>query len=269
MPKNAIIVGVARSGTSMTSSIFTKKGYFVTEDENEDLRPADAYNPGGYWESETLIQENAKLFSAVGFPHDNTWMYDPISPAQADSIAALEPTDAHRNFVASYNKNSPWVWKDPRLCYTLGFWWPLLNPDSTAVILLKRDPEAIYQSFVRVKWREQTEAHRQETYERIRRHLAQAEKTVTAMNVPHIVVQYEDFKTQPERVLAEINQLFELDLRLQDLTYNDSYNHHSAIGRLGTAIDVLVSRLPVHWIKRIKRLTPTFLLKILYPERYK
>ena len=269
MPKNVLIVGVARSGTSMTSSIFTKKGYFVTEDESTDLRPADAFNPGGYWESEMLIQENAKLFSTIGFPHDNTWMYDPIAADQADAIASIPATDRHREFVTLYDKNSPWVWKDPRLCYTLGFWWPLLNPDTTGVILLKRHPEAIYRSFVRVKWRDPTENHKKETYERIRQHIEHAEKVIKQLNIPHVVVQYEDFKNNPATVIADLNRLLDLDLRLQDLTYNDDYNHHSTLGRLGTLIDVVVSRLPNQWIKRLKRLTPVFLLKLLYPERYK
>ena len=62
MPKNIIIVGAPRSGTSMTARIFTRQGYFVTEDETNDLQEANEFNPYGFWESAGLRDCNAEVY---------------------------------------------------------------------------------------------------------------------------------------------------------------------------------------------------------------
>jgi hypothetical protein len=37
IPKNVLVLGMARSGTSMTASIFARHGHFVTEDTERNL----------------------------------------------------------------------------------------------------------------------------------------------------------------------------------------------------------------------------------------
>ena len=39
--KNTIVIGMPRSGTSMTAAIFARQGYFLAEDTDEELRPGD------------------------------------------------------------------------------------------------------------------------------------------------------------------------------------------------------------------------------------
>ena len=62
MPRNIIVVGTPRSGTSLAASIFARLGHFVADDEAAQLRDPDHFNPGGYWEAEPLIEANASLF---------------------------------------------------------------------------------------------------------------------------------------------------------------------------------------------------------------
>lgn len=175
MPKNVLIVGMPRSGTSMTASIFASNGYFVAEDSKNELRPGDEYNPSGYWEAEDLIKCNAEIFNAAGFHHDNTWLYNSIDDEQAASILTLEPLPEHEHLVDKFNKQGPWLWKDPRLCYTLGYWWPLLNHETTSVLLLKREPKEIYNSFIRLKWRSTSQQDKKDVILRIQKHMDAAE----------------------------------------------------------------------------------------------
>ena len=63
MPKNVIIVGMARSGTSLTASIFAKKGYFVADDPDKQLQAGNRHNPGGFWELDDLVE-------AIGLPFE-------------------------------------------------------------------------------------------------------------------------------------------------------------------------------------------------------
>ncbi len=97
MPKNVIIVGMARSGTSLTASIFANHGYFVAGDPDSELQDANINNPGGYWELNRLKDANAEIFQAVGFAHHNTWTSDEISPDQAEGIYALQQLNEHKD----------------------------------------------------------------------------------------------------------------------------------------------------------------------------
>jgi hypothetical protein len=153
MKNNVIVVGMARSGTSLAASIFAKQGYFVSAEPDKELPAADKFNPGGYWELETLVESNAGLLKAVGFDSHNTWTSDEIKIDQAEAIASLGPRQEDIDLVRYFETKQPWMWKDPRFCYTLAYWWPLLNPDTTKVLLVTRRTQDIWRSFVRTGWR--------------------------------------------------------------------------------------------------------------------
>ena len=268
MSKNAIIVGMPRSGTSMTTNIFANCGYFIAENESKDLRSGDEFNPSGYWEAEPLIKANAEIFSSAGYPHDNTWLYDRISSQQKHKIHELEQTDNHKSLVDIYNTNSPWVWKDPRLCYTIGYWWSLMDKDTTRVLLLKRDHEEIYNSFIRLKWRKTSTDSKTDVFKRINDHICAAEEALKKYDIPHITVNYADFKTDPEKTAELISNFFDLNLSSEDLGFKQNLNTSSLQGKLIKLSDSLGNILPDPIRKLIKKLIPGFLWKLIYPHRY-
>jgi hypothetical protein len=266
VPKNVIIIGMARSGTSLTTSIFAEHGYYI--DEQDAIAPKNSLNPKGYWESLSLNKFNESILNAAGFEYDNTWIYKAITSEQVDHVDQYKLGSAHRNFLNAYEKNAPWAWKDPRLCYTLGCWWPLLDKSNTVVLLVRRDSEAIYNSFIRAGWRKKGNKQRKLTFERIDAHIANAKKIFKKYNIPTITINYEDFKKNPSEIVEKINRAIELNLTTEDLGYDDRFNHHKLSGRLSTTIDKLITKLPSPWIKIIKRLVPKIILSKMYPERY-
>jgi len=268
MQKNVIIVGSPRSGTSMTTRIFAQNNYFVAEEASTQLRQGDEYNPSGYWEAEPLIQANVDVFSAAGFDYDNTWLYDAISKQQAEKIYQISPLEQHRSLVNTYYQNSPWVWKDPRLCYTLPYWWQLMDPDNTGVLLLKREPEEIYQSFLRLKWRSGSTAEKETTLKLIQDHLDAAEAAVKKLNIPHIVVNYADFGKAPHQTVAAINKFFNLALTAADLGYDNKLNHTGLKGKLTYFLDRFAEKIPAGLRRFLKNLIPKKLLNNLFPHRY-
>lgn len=266
MPKNVIILGMARSGTSLTASVFANAGYYV--DEENAIAPKNHMNPTGYWESTSLLKFNEDILRSSGFKHDNTWIYKEITGEQVDIVDDFTPDNQFNEFLDRFNSHSPWVWKDPRLCYTLGSWWPLLDQSSTVVILIRRNPEAIYNSFLRVGWRKQSKSSREATFERTRQHIENAQRIIQRYDIPAISFNYEDYKKSPQKVAEMINEACGLKIKATDLGYNDSFNHNSLSGKIGSLVDRIVSKLPAGGIKAIKSLVPTSILKRLYPERY-
>lgn len=264
MPRNAIILGMARSGTSLTASVFVRHGYF----SGDDFRPADHLNPRGYWESESLVQRNSKLLMDTGFTRDNSWIYHAMTDEQIRRVQAAKLGDDERSFLRHFDEHAPWVWKDPRFCYTLRAWWPLLDPATTGVLLIERDPRATYESFVRAGWRKGSRQDEVELAARTAAHIASAKRTIADLGIPALMMRYEDFRDAPESTATRIGDFFGFELRADALGYEEQFDHHSVAGRVGTRIDKVATAMPPWLRTAIKRLTPHRLLKALYPERY-
>ena len=267
MRKNAIVVGMPRSGTSMTAAIFARKGYFVAEDENKELRQGDEYNPSGYWEAEPLIKANAEVFNAVQFQHDNTWMYKAITKTQALDILQLAKNSERAELVQQYESHQPWIWKDPRLCYTVGYWWLYMNPETTGVLLLKRDPKEIFQSFLRVKWRTASKQDKTDTFERVDHHIQAAEYALEERGIPHIVVNYSDFANKPEATAQRISDFFGFELTPEELGFSRKLNNSRWRGKISTLVDNIADRIPDGLRKKLKACVPRSLIKMIFPHR--
>ena len=251
MPRNVLVVGMARSGTSMTARIFADAGYYVARAKDE-LQAADLANPSGYWEAATILDANRRLLARAGFEFDNTWMFDPISDTQAGRILELEHTREDIELVEEYERNAPWVWKDARLCYTLGYWWPLMDERKTRVLLLTRDRREILRSFRRVKWREDLDPGR--LYDCIDAHVEAARGTIRRLDIPHVEVDYSEFAKDPEGLARRLGRAFDLDLRGEDLGYVPIRNSSSLSGRFRMALEWVWGRLPAFVRRAVKTL---------------
>ena len=263
-----IIVGAPRSGTSMTALIFTRKDYFVTDDEGEDLQEANEFNPDGFWEASGLRQGNEKLFHKAGFHFANTWMFEPIKEEQADAIQTFAPADAHKNLVSHYENKSPWMWKDPSICFTIGYWWKLMNPETTGVLYLRRNPIEVYQSFLRLGWSKADKKSKQVALRRINHHMDYAEQTLKKYNIPYIAIDYSEYANAPEETAKRLGEYFDLELSASDIGFNKKYNTSGLRGHFMRWMNSLSDLMPGSFRKIVKRLIPTFLLKLIFPMRY-
>lgn len=225
---------MARSGTSLAASIFANKEYYVASSKNTELQTADRYNPSGYWEANSLLSLNKDILKAVGFKHDNTWFYDPISEQQTADIHELTPDQEHKDFVSNYDKNSPWLWKDPRLCYTLAYWWPLLNKETTAVLLVTREHKEIINSFKRIAddWQTTIPMDDNHIENRIQQHIASAMAILKKYDIPYIEIDYADYNQRPAETAEKLSQYFNVQLTKDDLGYKNKANHSSLQGRV-------------------------------------
>jgi hypothetical protein len=261
-PCSVVILGMPRSGTSLTSSIFARAGYYT----GERLRPADAANPLGYFQSEILTALNAALYARAGYPHHNTWLYEPIAPSTLERLEALPPTEEHRRFVAEFERHAPWVWKDPRLCMTLGFWWPLLDRERTRALLVRRDKAAIHHSFEVQNWLKDGRLSRHEVYDRIDQHIEHALATMGRLGIPYLEVWYEDLLASPGPVIDRINAFTGASLQAEHVDVRPELNHSSRRNRLAFAAVALSRRWPA--IARVaKAVLPARILHLVFPER--
>lgn len=268
MPKNVIIVGMPRSGTSMTASIFVRRGYFAAEEENSHLRDGDSFNPGGYFEADDLIEANVEVLKRVGYEHHNTWKFDPFRPDQVENIASLSASDSHVKLVQSFDQHAPWVWKDPRLCYTLGYWWPLVNHSNTRVLLLRRNADDIFKSFKRVGWRNESPEDKRDVQTRTQDHIREAEKAIRFHGIPYCEIDYSDFRNDVEKVIATIESTLGILLTREDLGFRPEFDHSSGRGSVERFMEKIADRMPKSIVAAGKALIPNRVLRFFFPTHF-
>lgn len=129
-----VVVGMHRSGTSVAARLVNLLGFSLGP--VQDLLPPHPDNPTGYWENASLVSLNDEILLALG----GEWS----GPPRLDEGWEARPeVDALRPAAAALAKSvlgaDRWVWKDPRNCLTLPFWWRVLDQE-VAVVLIHRNP---------------------------------------------------------------------------------------------------------------------------------
>src|SRR5881394_1532533 len=96
-----------------------------------ELMPAQADNPGGFWEHLGFVALNDQLLSELG----GAWDLPP--KANEDFLTArLDPLRLKaRLLIEKFDSASVWGWKDPRNSLTLLFWRQVLPRLKTIVVV--------------------------------------------------------------------------------------------------------------------------------------
>jgi hypothetical protein len=134
-----VVLGMHRSGTSAVTRALNLLGADVGPAEDL-LRDFD--NPGGHWESRTLVAANDRVLGTFG----RSWDFPPHLRSGWERGAAAQALvpDLASTFASVYRAGT-WVWKDPRTCLTLPLWRGVLG-DAARVVFVWRDPAAVVHS---------------------------------------------------------------------------------------------------------------------------
>jgi len=152
--RNCIILGAARSGTSLTAGCLASAGYFMGDDL---MKPRDS-NPRGFFEDYHINAINDRILlttqsgllrhlpkgSALAgkwFGYHHKWLLH--LPADKQIIA----TEQQREEIKKATSKEPFCFKDPRFCYTLQVWKPFLK-DAVRICVF-RHPNECAESMVK------------------------------------------------------------------------------------------------------------------------
>lgn len=267
MTKNVLIVGAPRSGTSLASSILAGVGYHVGHIRSRRERLGDDHNPFGYFEADDIVEANARLLERGGHPFHNTWTSGAITEAAMAEIRGLVVREEDRRLLARYEQEAPWLWKDPRLCFTLPYWWKLLDPSSTVVWLTTRDTSHAHPSFIRKGWAEAGGAEKRRVTRIVRQHAKAAREAIDSLDIPHVTVDYADYAKDPSGVADRLSRAFGVRITPDDLNYRPELDHSSLRGRLTSLLRSRLKRLPREPVERVAELVPRSIMGLLFPER--
>ncbi|SIR56316.1 sulfotransferase family protein [Halanaerobium kushneri] len=127
--KTVVVLGMHRSGTSMTSAILEKLGINM----GEDKLGATATNPIGHFEDKMFLDLNRKILNDAGGSWDN--------PPSKDSILNLKNKYKKEIKELLSNKIENWGWKEPRTSLTIDLYYPFLS--NTYFVYCKRDEDDV------------------------------------------------------------------------------------------------------------------------------
>ena len=130
-----IILGMHRSGTSLTSNIVSSLGY----DLGETLLGMDVSNVDGHFEDEALVDLNDSVLSDLGYDWKCPPSYEFVTSVREEFVARYADYVGQRN-----NNNNSWAVKDPRLSLTIQLMLPHLG--SPRFIVCYRSVESVARS---------------------------------------------------------------------------------------------------------------------------
>lgn len=135
MTEGIIVLGMHRSGTSLTAELVSRWGAYGSP---RDLIPPGRWNRRGYWEYAPLVRFNDCLLQAV----DSKWNVPPPVES-APRLSRLARRGEYRReglelLRRMRSAGRPWFWKDPRLAILLPFWRELWKQVTYVVVI--RDP---------------------------------------------------------------------------------------------------------------------------------
>ena len=193
-----MVIGVPRSGTSATAGVLHRAGVPM-----ERLSMGrNAINPRGYFEDLAWKRANARLAGQ---------RYHLIVP---DSVPP-EAVERYRVLAGEYQTARLWGMKDPRLCVTARYIWPLL--DQVRIVAVRRDADTVVKSIMsqsRILKQPVGEATARSL---ITRWVGLMDETLDLWGGEVMEMQYEDLVADPLRHAGRLCEFAAggLDIRLQ------------------------------------------------------
>lgn len=132
------VLGMHRSGTSLTARLLNLAGMYLGEEDA--LVPPAANNAKGFWEHRPLMGINDEILAHF----DGRWDVPPFLGQCRLTDAKLEPLreKARAILEKSFDGAAHWGWKDPRTTLTLPFWEDVLDERVNSVLCV-RNPLAV------------------------------------------------------------------------------------------------------------------------------
>jgi len=126
------VLGMARSGTSLTSMILNRLGVYFGPQQH--LSAPYSFNPRGSWEHLLIREINEKIFARFG----GDWKNPPGLPANWHSLRELDDlrTEAAEMVQEDFGHTPLWGYKCILSCMTLPFWQQII-PDMSYIICLR------------------------------------------------------------------------------------------------------------------------------------
>ena len=202
---NLIILTPGLSGSSVITSLISNAGYFLGK--NTAKIEYDTF------ENKKLVEHNITLFKQTGFMWRDPGDLPPPSIEKMKELHKNIDLNPYRDFIKECDESSPWIWKDPRLSYTMFFWKELLNLENCKFIHITREIRQIWTGVILrvplpVSFKNLQTVHGNT--------INSAEHFLDSNSINALKLELEDLLINPDSNLEKINSFLDINLSIDD-----------------------------------------------------
>ncbi len=204
---NVIILGGGRTGSSFLAGLIARDRFYIN---HKKIRNRRGYPDGDYENPELVDLDRAILLnSGYGF---SKLHWSANVDVEAIKKLSKETTDKkYQDLVNKCERNAPWLWKDPRLCFTIYFWRDRVNLDNIKFVFITRDKEDIFKSFTKF----QVTYTKSEIFNKNDWQNDSVNKFFEEANIEPLHIDYPELKKK-EHIIKKINDFLGTEITKKD-----------------------------------------------------
>jgi hypothetical protein len=212
--KNVVVLTTGLSGSSLFTSLIAQAGYWVGDATVVKDNTTGRYDT---FENQKLVELNEQLCSEANYQFTNYSWYNETDRDIFEGLASSINLDPYQEFINECTLHDYWVWKDPKLWLTIGFWQSLLEKESVHYVILLRDPVQLWASQVSKRiiydYRFLVDAERNS--------IAKLECYLAFKRLSFSKIKIETLASHTKQELVGLNKLLGADLKVSD--WNEVY----------------------------------------------
>ena len=219
---NVIILTTGISGSSVITGFFAKSGLWTGDDTLFKDNITGKYET---YENKKLVDLNNSLTREAGVDFEGKARYDEKARGKFNEIYAEIDTEKYNKFIDECNAHSPWIWKDPRLFLTIGFWRNCLDLTDTKVIVLHRNSYELWKSQA-IKRIIYSYSYLKSSEEKTRHKLL---NYLESNNFSFMSLEYDQFTRDPVTSINKLNEFIGTNLKKEN--WDEIYKPTSIFSR--------------------------------------
>ena len=210
MENNVIILTTGLSGSSVVTSLISKAGYWTGD---QTIKKNNASGNYDTYENTRLVELNNDLIKSISFKYDNDSEYQNLAHLIfEEAIEQIDNKHVYVEFIEYCDSKGSWIWKDPRLWVTIGFWQQILDKANIKILIIYRNPLPLWVSHL-TKKQIVGYSYLKNIERRSRKELTQY---LNSINMDNFTICYDELVLSPDKILVGINSYVNTKLSVDD-----------------------------------------------------
>lgn len=206
---NVIILTTGISGSSVLTGFLAESGFWAGDDTVYKDNLTGKYET---YENIKLVDLNNLLVKEAGVEFEGKARYAPNARDRLNDLYTEIDTTQYNRFIEECNSHSPWIWKDPRLFLTIGFWRNCLDLTNTKVIVLHRNSYELWKSLT-IKRIIYSYRYLKNTEDKTRQELL---NYLESNNFSYISLEYDQFTSDLVSSIKKLDEFIGMNLKKEN-----------------------------------------------------
>jgi len=230
---NIIIFTTGASGSSVLAGLLASQGFWLGH-ETAKLQ-FDTY------ENAQLVDLNIQILRKAGYSRRDANDLPPPDVQRIEALIKTEDLGPYTAFVKECENHRPWLWKDPRLAYTMHFWRHIVDVKSVKFVVITREFDQAYAGLI----------HSRRVYMSPKQYKLINDNYIKSIDLffkkvgtrSSVSLTFEDLILSPQRMIQQMNEALETSLSVETLErvykgklYKKRYHHFDYFRALGKFI---------------------------------